>query len=767
MNLFRHYILFAILMQSAVVLTGMSYAADGQDTSPQPAISDNRPLSIGKPAAVNSTIPQYGKFEAAFTLQGTYANAFDPDEIDVKAVVVTPDGKSVEQPAFYFQEYARTLESTVEVLKRSGSSEWRVRFSPVEIGDYSFTIKAKDRTGATASTDPIRFTCVKSDSHGYVRISRKDKRYFAFDDGNLCYPTGANICWGSGNKATYDFDTWLPKYAESGCSYFRVWLGPGWVTFGLETPGQPQELYGAGKINLANAWRLDYVLDLASQQGLYVMLCIDSFNTLRKKVDSSYPYWEESPLNKVNGGPLLEPVDYWTNPEMLRLYRNKLRYLAARYGWSTNVFSWEFWNEVDIVSPSAFKPDQVTAWHAQMSDYLRKIDNWNHLQTTSFAQWPGVDGILSLPQMDYNQTHDYGSRDIGDVLSDRQQQREKYGKPHYIGEFGADAAGSDASIDPLGIAFHTGIWSSVMSGGAGTASSWWWDNHIEPHNLYTHLAALTGFIKGVQFDAEGFQRVENASFKYGENDRKPVYRDLFIQGPVSWDPSRANRPTVMTISKDGRVSNDRNVSGILHGVVNHAGEHNPLTINTDLPHPANIRVSVTGVSGYGGAHLVISLDGKTMLDKDMPDTDSLSNVDTIHQYDGIYEVSIPSGKHTVLVENTGTDWMFVDYIIEKAVLQTAPSLRAYGLRGKRTSLFWIENTDHMWYKVDVLKQPVEEQKGTILVISGWPEGRYDIQFWDTYAGKKISNKKLEVSNGTLSIDLPSIGKDLAIKINRR
>lgn len=297
--------------------------------------------------------------------------------------------------------------------------------------------------------------------------------------------------------------------------------------------------------------------------------------------------------------------------------------------------------------------------------------------------------------------------------------------------------------------------------------SWWWDNHIEPHNLYSHFAALSGFLKGVEFDSEEFRHVDNASFRYEETPGKPVYRDLLIQGPVSWDPSRANKPTSVSVGQDGRVTTDKEVAGILHGAVNHSGEHNPLTINTELPHPSRLRVSVAGVSGYGGARLLVSLDGQIKLDKDMPDPDGASNVDTLHQYDGIYKVSIPSGKHTTRVENSGADWMFVDYILEKAISQTAPALRIYGLRGKTTSLLWIDNYEHTWYKVDVLKQPVEEQKGATLVIPGWPEGRYDVQFWDTYAGKRISRGDLEVSDEGLSLNLPPIGKDLAIRIERR
>ncbi len=64
-----------------------------------------------------------------------------------------------------------------------------------------------------------------------------------------------------------------------------------------------------GRFDLGNAWRLDTVLELARQQGIRLMLCIDSFNILREK--DCYNCWETTPHNAVNGGPLQRPNDFW------------------------------------------------------------------------------------------------------------------------------------------------------------------------------------------------------------------------------------------------------------------------------------------------------------------------------------------------------------------------------------------------------------------------------------------------------------------------
>lgn len=39
-------------------------------------------------------------------------------------------------------------------------------------------------------------------------------------------------------------------------------------------------------------------------------------------------------------------TDFFTNAEAIADYKNRLRYLVARYAYSTSVFAWEFFNEV-------------------------------------------------------------------------------------------------------------------------------------------------------------------------------------------------------------------------------------------------------------------------------------------------------------------------------------------------------------------------------------------------------------------------------------
>ncbi|MDW8105573.1 MAG: DUF5060 domain-containing protein [Armatimonadota bacterium] len=731
----------------------------------QPPISDNRPLRLLAVTPNRKQVERYDLIEFRLSLQATYDNAFDPEQISVEGIFNTPAGNQIRVPGFFYRAYTRRLEGREERLSPAGDADWRIRFAPTQAGRYQMVVTVRDRTGKTVRSQPVAFQCVPSDRPGFVRVSKEDKRYFVFDNGQPYVAIGANVCW-AGSRGTYDYDDWLPRYAQAGGNYFRLWLAPAWTTFALERVDEPRERYGVGKIDLANAWRLDYVLELARRLGMYVMLCIDSFNELRKQQYGGFPYWEQTPQNAANGGPLKEPIEFWTHPQMLRAYRNKLRYLVARYGWCTNVLSWQFWNEVDIVGPDAYNLELITRWHREMAEYLRSIDPWKHLITTSYADSNGREGIDRLPQIEYTTTHNYGSRDTSAALTSFHRRKEAYGKPHYVGEFGAGAMGEDPRVDPTGIALHSGIWSTLLDGAAGTAMLWWWDNHIHPNDLYYHFAALSRFIRGVDFPREGFRRVEKYTFSWKQPAPPPEYEDLTLQGPTLWQPHPSNRPTTVRVDAEGKVEVREQVAGLLHGLRNHPDKHNPLTLETDLPHPTRLRIIVTGVSGYGGAHLIVEHDGKRVLDKPMPDPDDMQKTDTLHQYDGEYTVDIPAGRQTITVKNIGNDWVFVAYVLERAVRRDAPPLRLFGLHGRKTSLLYVEHAQHTWYQVGVVKRPPRPVAPTLLHITDWTPGRYRVQLWDTYAGKPLSTQTVTADREGLRIELPRVERDIALRLER-
>ena len=307
----------------------------------QEGLGMEKALRLGSVTADRAEAPVHSRVTLSVDLDATYENPFDSDDIRVDAHVSGPGDEKWTAPAFLYRPYERGIGGGAEKLTPTGDPAWRVRLSFPNPGDYGVVVSATDRSG-TVSSDAVTINIVPADVPGMIRRCPNDHRYFVTDRGETFFLFGANVCWGGG-PGTHSYDRWLPKYADAGCNFFRVWLSPGWTTFAMNTGRS-----GFDGIDLANAWRLDYVLGLAERLGMRAMVCIDSFNILRT-AERTHGGWESSAYVAANGGPLERASDYFTKDEMLDAYRDRLRYLVARYGASTGVFAWEFWNEVDLV----------------------------------------------------------------------------------------------------------------------------------------------------------------------------------------------------------------------------------------------------------------------------------------------------------------------------------------------------------------------------------------------------------------------------------
>ncbi|GAF87765.1 unnamed protein product, partial [marine sediment metagenome] len=137
-------------------------------------------------------VGRFEKFEITFELTRSYDNPFDPDEVATWGHFTSPSGKTVRVPGFFYQEYGRQMSRKSESLTPAGAPKWKIRFSPREVGEYTYEIEISD--GDPLRTSPRRFTCIPSGNPGCVRICARDKRYFEFDNGDFFYPIGHNIC---------------------------------------------------------------------------------------------------------------------------------------------------------------------------------------------------------------------------------------------------------------------------------------------------------------------------------------------------------------------------------------------------------------------------------------------------------------------------------------------------------------------------------------------------------------------------------------------
>ncbi|HXK44614.1 MAG TPA: DUF5060 domain-containing protein, partial [bacterium] len=225
---------------------GIKFLSDAKIT--QSFYIDNVRLSpvLFSSLKVNRTeVPVYEKFEISFKTPVYFSNPFDPDCIAIDGYFVSPSGKEIVVPGFFYQDFYFAGPGTKgqDNLQPQGLPEWRIRFSPLEKGTYKYKIVASINKGEeTFSTHTMTFRAIDSKSSGFVRVSKKDNRYFEFDNGEFFYPIGHNIRSLNDNRysqlfhrplaaqdGTINFDTWLNDMEKNKENFFETWMAAWWI----------------------------------------------------------------------------------------------------------------------------------------------------------------------------------------------------------------------------------------------------------------------------------------------------------------------------------------------------------------------------------------------------------------------------------------------------------------------------------------------------------------------------------------------------------
>ncbi|KPK58453.1 MAG: hypothetical protein AMK73_09275, partial [Planctomycetes bacterium SM23_32] len=483
------------------------FEADAGGWGPQAgttAVTDETAASGRRSLRVDVTLAEGSRWPGAFlALDGADWRGYDRLafavrlEADaarghIRAEYGTTDGRIIraggaldgEVPAREWTELTWDFDrSDAEAANRpvaAGEPYYAIRFMPTEPGRHTYTI----RGGGSALAEG-GFECLPSELKAPARVSRRDPFHLERTDGTPWLPVGLNMCW-YGRGRTADYEEWLPALAAAGGDVVRLWMCP-WC-FGVEWGGPP------GDYRMDHAYELDHVLRRARELGIGVMLCLDYHGAFQGR-----GAWRSNPYNAANGGPCEQPEDFFTSEEAARLYRERLSYLVARYASYSNLAFWEFFNEVNLVED--FDGAAVAAWHARMARYLRDADPYDHIITTSCGNPAGDPHLWTLPEIELAQSHDYAATDwAANVAHWTEEHRERYGKAAMFGEFGLNAAAADsAERDPDGIYLHNGLWGSAMSGSAGAAMIWFWDNYVHERDLYHHFTSLKRFAEGVDW----------------------------------------------------------------------------------------------------------------------------------------------------------------------------------------------------------------------------------------------------------------------------
>jgi hypothetical protein len=392
-------------------------------------------LAISLPEGVNQQINTFIKTSS----KGI--NPFLSWEIRTYAVfkhAKIPD--SIVIDAFYTREYKAFMKDPLpiprnkidyddEEYKRIGGyipieteKPFRVRFLPQQSGEWTYYVAFETENIKQCSRN---YTVYVEDALGndYLKIS-PTKRFLQQNEKPFI-PLGMNASW----AATYrDFDPELfeyhtfkvdgveyykPEYyrkatvvprvywkyrevlnsfALNGVNYFRTIMAP------ISSEIEWEELGNYSK-RLHLAQELDSVVYLAEKNNMLIHWDLAIHYTFNYNVYYiNYWDWEDS-----DGTPsyaykkkfhLKDPIDFFKHEESKLYYKERLRYIISRWGYSTSIGMFELFSEINNIGkhdsngnyPYAKDYKVIEEWQKEMAAYIKShYFGKLHLLTSSYA----------------------------------------------------------------------------------------------------------------------------------------------------------------------------------------------------------------------------------------------------------------------------------------------------------------------------------------------------------------------------------------------
>ena len=688
-------------------------------------------------AHANSTsVEQWEKLEVTLTVSASWTNPYDYEEIRVEATFTGPNGQMREVDGFFMQDYE--LNTQTGALTALGTGSFKVRFSPDQPGTWKYALRCTNGAGTGSFPERI-FTATPPNNplnKGFLRSGQTN--YLHFDAGEQYIPVGENIGWQNGN-VYLDYKKWLSKLADNGGNFFRIWQCS-WG-LGMEWKNGNNGYEGLRRYKQSNAFYQDWLFDFCAERDVYLLLCLHHHGQVSSQVN---PDWNDSPYNSANGGPCANTWDFFTNTNALNHTKNRLRYAIARWGYSRNIMAWELFNEVDWTDQYSQRKDAVANWHSEMSAFLKNKDPYQHLVTTSYAHDFNDPQTWQQPYIDISQTHYYvNSPNVERVLvSGLRKYLNDYSKPSLTAEFGLTTTGANLSaLDPDGIHLHNSLWATLFGGAAGAGLSWWWDNYVDPQNLYYHFAPVSAVAQEVPFNT--------GNLKPAAATTAGAPADLQLTPTQqSWG---GLADTAFTIAADGSVLPVGAALGsYLYGSVWNTQYRRPPGFQVNYPQSGQFRIKTAGDNGPN-PKIAIWLDGVKVFEQSA-------------QTNQTYSINVAAGPHIIKVDNTGADWILISAYIFTGL---GSAVDAYVLKSENKDRLagWSLNNR---YNHDYLKNTgmPPAALGASLTVPDVENGQYAVRYYNCMTGAWLSNDLATATNGSLVVYLPEIPWDVAFVAER-
>jgi hypothetical protein len=499
-------------------------------------------------------VGRYEKFEVGLTLdrdfsqRGPGRNPFDPADVSVVATFTGPGGRSSHvRYGFYYQDFK--LQTNYLPTNdprywqtRPTPQPWRVRFAPDEAGTWRYTLRVTYGDSTTETTADYTFECAASTNPGFLRVA-PNQRNLVFERGQSFLAIGSNVDYWNSNPvrlpaglpnpgrprastcsggtiltplprenqrfSTYTCLAYQQVFGDLhrvGGNFARVWMQE--FNWDIETYDSTTHVNTLGyyQPHQPRMFDFDRMLESARTSGVYLHLSL--LDGIRLWNYAEMHKWREFPYKVgLHFGPN-EQLRFFKEPEARRLFRNKLRYIVARWGYSPQIASYELINEGDFVNAGQlfgqnYRADlpPLWAWTVEMATYLKSLDA-RHLQTAAYGAENAYELLRDHPDLfDYTTSHDYTASFNAELRRNYyvQAMTRLFHRPFQLQE-----------VDYLPYIntryetkFHSMPWATALSGslGIGLSLSAFANLHQPCYPAYQYYKPLARFLAATGFNS--------------------------------------------------------------------------------------------------------------------------------------------------------------------------------------------------------------------------------------------------------------------------
>ena len=692
------------------------------------------PPQIIDVVGVESTIEMYSVLEWDIFANTDIENRYNYSLVAVKAVFSSPSGRQLNADGFYYQHF---VSDGAGLLLAEGAPFWKLRFCPDEPGTWRCIITIEDINGSE-SWPEITFQTINADRTGFLTIDPETK-HFQNSLGEPVFLIGENIAWANQPDGSDIMSYYLSKLSQNQMNYAKLMMTP-W--------GYQIEWWPGGLMNYANrqqqAFLMDSIFNYSLELGIYLQLAFSIHNEL----NIGYPAedWTSNPYNLNNGGVCQNPEEFFVHPEAKMAFKNRLRYINARWGSATNLMGWELLSEADNFPWYSDYKTEIANWSKEMASYLTEIDVHKHLVSVGFALTGSNPLVWQHSDIGFTQMHIYEKEsDIeGNVFRQINLNTQKFNKPMVVGEFGLGHIGDSLAVwDPQGLAIHNALWTSAVSGSPVSIVPWFWENYIDLLGLYHVFMPVSAFMYQEPSAESGWEPMHLQSSSAINSDWQiiPKYNDLTQKSPSRYFQLHSTGQLVPAVDS---------MNHTLFGPASlFASLRQPPELTGFWENPSMVVVE-TGAQAIS-AILQISIDGAIVLQETASSNSS-------------YFVEIPAGNHTIKIDNAGTGFLSLLEIDEIVLLDFLPQIRGFGLISPNKALVWIHNRQHNWkYYYDNGMAP---DPGSGSVIIPVETGEYHVEWYNTRTQGIDSTTQLYASAQGLNLIIANLVDDVALKAIR-